>query len=169
MRIIPKHTMMKYIHQSNLIEGYDHRKMDVQAYKAWEFLQEQKKLTHSVICEVQRLITLTQNDMAPEWRGHYRDHARINVTVGNHVPPVYQMVPHHMENFLLDFEQEDSKWMHARFEDVHPFVDGNGRTGRMIMWWQQWRRGEELWMIKAKDRMDYYEWLNETRAKWSGI
>lgn len=169
MKIIPKQTIMRYIHQSNLIEGYDSRKMDAQSYIAWEYLLTQKKISHSVICQTQKLITLKQTDMMPHWRGYYRDIAQINVTVGNHVPPNYQMVPHLMENFILDFNEEDSKWMHARFEDIHPFVDGNGRTGRMIMWWQQLRRGEELWLIKAKDRMDYYQWLNDTRAKWSGI
>jgi Fic family protein len=143
--------------------------MDNQSYIAWEYLLTQKKMTHSVILHTQKLITLKQTDMMPHWRGYYRDLAQINVTVGTHVPPHYGFVKSLMDNFILDFMQNDSKFMHARFEDIHPFVDGNGRTGRMIMWWQQLKRGEELWLIKAKDRMEYYDWLNDMRKQWSRL
>jgi Fic family protein len=157
--------MLKYIHQSNLIEGYNDRKMDAQSLLAWDYLKEIDMLTHTVICKLQKMITLPQDNLQPNWRGYYRSVARINVTVGLHTPPGYQFVESLMSNWLLDLDKTDSKINHVKFEDIHPFVDGNGRTGRMLMWWQQLKRGEKLWLIKARDRMEYYEFLEEARKQ----
>lgn len=171
--MISKSKIKKLIRESNLIEGYDDPKMDAQSLVAWEFLQDVAldQLSHSCIMRVQKIITLTQTDLLPNQRGYYRGMAGndINVKVGNHTPPNYSMVKFRMANWVMDQQDEESKWNHYLFEDIHPFVDGNGRTGRMIMWWQQDKRGEEPWLILAKDRQAYYDWLNECRLKVAGI
>lgn len=165
-----KQQIKKLIHQSNLIEGIDDPKEDEQSLHTWNWLTEQPDIDLYVIRKVQKMITINQ-DLPPNARGYFRGEAgnNVNVRVGNHIPPNYNMVPILMENFILDLKEEDSKWMHARFEDIHPFLDGNGRTGRMIMWYDQVQREEDVWFILADNRQAYYQWLNQTREKWSGM
>lgn len=38
-------------------------------------------------------------------------------------------------------------------------VDGNGRTGRMLMWWQEIQQGKEPTLITFNNRREYYDWF----------
>ena len=50
--------------------------------------------------------------------------------------------------------------IHFRFEDIHPFADGNGRAGRMLALWELYRRGFDTHHIFA---VDEYYWENRPR------
>jgi Fic family protein len=152
-------TLTDYVRESNAIEGiYDEAEID-RSMVAWEYLENlEAKLTHGIICRVQKVITLHQA-LQPHQRGYYRDLSQTNVTVGNYLPPHYAMVQGLMDNWLLDYEELGPWKAHARFESIHPFVDGNGRTGRMLMWWQELQRGEKPTLIKATERQTYYDRL----------
>jgi fido (protein-threonine AMPylation protein) len=53
------------------------------------------------------------------------------------------------------------KW-HIKFEKIHPFVDGNGRTGRIIMNKQRMRLGLPIEIIHVgQEQMEYYKWFRE--------
>jgi Fic family protein len=59
--------------------------------------------------------------------------------------------------------------IHGRFEDIHPFADGNGRTGRALALWDLYRRGFDSHHIFSVDevywenRPRYYAALDSTR------
>jgi Fic family protein len=106
--------------------------------------------------------------------GCYRN---MRVRVADHVPPPPAEVPGLMAE-LLDWWNRDSvQWsavitsaiLHYRFEEIHPFADGNGRTGRMLALWELFRRGFDTHHIFSvdefywEDRPQYYAALQLVR------
>jgi Fic family protein len=107
--------------------------------------------------------------------GRYRS---IAVRVGSHVPPPPADVSGLMFE-LLDWWNTrardlspvlSSAILHYRFEDIHPFADGNGRTGRALALWELYRRGFDTHHIFSvdefywEDRPRYYAALEAVRT-----
>lgn len=153
------YDMANHIHNSNLIENIDSEREDAQSLQAWSFLIMHPQLTHGVICQLQKMITINQSHLAPDQRGYYRDRSQINVTVGRRTCPAYQDVPHMMDDWILG-QHRDPKAQHIKFEVIHPFVDGNGRTGRMLMWWMEFKQGKEPTLLDIEERQKYYGWFS---------
>lgn len=157
--------LRELIRQSNLIEGIVGVPEMDQSEVAWNWLYDwNMPLNHGAICKVQKIITINQTDLRPDQRGYYRDLSHTNVRVGNHVPPPWPDVKARMDNWLEDYQRVTPWEAHADFEFIHPFVDGNGRTGRMLMWWQELKAGGTPTMILAADRADYYRRLEKGRG-----
>lgn len=64
-------------------------------------------------------------------------------------------------------EEQYAKHTHVMFEYIHPFIDGNGRTGRILYNIHRLKLGMPLHVIKADypapfgDQIAYYQWFNE--------
>lgn len=154
--------MFDHIHNSNLIENIDDADEDEQSLAAWDYLCGQKNLSHAAIKETQRLITSNQTDLPNSDKGEYRSVSKTNVWIGRRAAPGWELVALLMDNYLLDMSNlraADPKAMHIRFENIHPFRDGNGRTGRMLMWWHERALGLEPTLIRFEDRPAYYRWF----------
>lgn len=151
--------MDQHIHHSNLIEGFDSERADRDSMTAWKWLIKQESLSHGIIRKLQKRLTTFQTDMRPDWRGYYRDLSMQRVWVGGRegYPPGF--IKPAMEEWLEKCTDADPKQAHIEFEKIHPFVDGNGRTGRMLMWWMEIKQGKEPTLIKYEDRFDYYAWF----------
>jgi Fic family protein len=152
--------MNDHIRNSNLIENIDSEAEDQQSLLAWQFLCEQKEITHGIICKIQKIITIRQKDLKPYERGYYRDISMKEVSIAGNMAPSYRMIEGLMGNYVLDmkeYETHDPLEMHIRFEKIHPFVDGNGRTGRMLMWWHEMMLGRGPTLIEFNSREEYYE------------
>ena len=54
-------------------------------------------------------------------------------------------------------EMERIAWFHLNFEGIHPFIDGNGRTGRLILNFDLMQHGYPPINVKFTDRKRYYE------------
>lgn len=110
---------------------------------------------------IRQIHTLVLMDRAEE-RGVYR---RIPVQImgAYHVPPEPMLVPEMMEGLIAEFSQsrlhpiENAALFHLKFEGIHPFIDGNGRTGRLIMNLFLMQSGYPPVNVKFADRKRYYE------------
>lgn len=121
---------------------------------------EKTLLTEKVIKDIHSLVLI--DDAAN--RGLYR---RLPVTIigASHVPPQPYLVPVQMEQLLKDYAEhkkthhiiESIAEFHLRFEGIHPFIDGNGRTGRLIVNLELLKAGLLPINIKFADRRKYYE------------
>lgn len=133
-----------------------------------------RPLTHEDILALHRLIA--GGVMAQGAAGRYR---QIGVRVGRYVPPPPHEVSGLMRELLDWWNGPSGQWspvitsaiVHFRFEDIHPFADGNGRTGRMLALWELYRRGFDTHHIFSvdeyywEDRPRYYRALQEVRER----
>lgn len=149
----------KHVHESNIIEGFDDYDVDTQSLLAWDWLRRKKVITHEVIQELNKRLTAHQEDLDDMWRGTYRSRSRVRVYIGGREGAKPSMVQGLMDNWLLDFLTLTPKEAHIRFESIHPFIDGNGRTGRMLMWWHELKLGKKLSLIEKENVDEYYRWF----------
>ena len=102
----------------------------------------------------------TKEDIA----GRFREYL---VRVGNYIAPDWQEVKYLMHN-LINFintsklnPAELSAIAHYRFESIHPFGDGNGRIGRLLMNYILWHNKYPMIIIEKKKRQAYYKALQK--------
>ncbi len=95
-------------------------------------------------------------------RGTYR-RIQVHIVGAAHVPPDPLAVPDEMRALLARLNAsrrhpiEQAALFHILFEAVHPFVDGNGRTGRLLLNFMLMRHGYPPVNIKFSDRRRYYD------------
>lgn len=157
-----KEKILDFLSESNAIEGvYDTRSL-LDAKKAWDYLIKQDVLTTSVVLMTHKILMSHQGTLQTHERGHYR---QCPVYIGGRAALPHFLVPMEMQQWIFETMRAhppvDAKEMHVRYERIHPFVDGNGRTGRMFMNWTRLKRtGEPLLVIKESERGKYYDWFH---------
>ena len=113
---------------------------------------------------------LVLKDIDDENAGRYR---RENVTIkgATHIPPDYLKVPELMEKLVLNYENWNNfhpiiqaALLHGELVKIHPFVDGNGRTSRLLMNLDLMNHGFNPVIIKKEDRLEYYEALDKAHT-----
>ncbi|GHU89536.1 cell division protein Fic [Deltaproteobacteria bacterium] len=117
-------------------------------------------LTERVIKEIHSLVLI--NDFAN--RGVYR-RVPVSISGATHTPPQPYLVPEQMEALMVDYEGikrdkhiiESVAAFHLCFEGIHPFIDANGRTGRLILNFELIRAGLLPVNIKFSERRKYYD------------
>ena len=101
----------------------------------------------------------------PHIAGIFRNH---QVYIANHIPPSPDLIEQEMNNFFLWLKSESVSKLHpielaglAHYwlVHIHPFVDGNGRTARLLMNLILMQSGFPPVTISFSDRLSYYEFL----------
>jgi Fic family protein len=131
-----------------------------------------KTIRHEDLFELHRILAGEVMDQGTA--GSYRT---ISVRVGRHFPPAADDVSALMFELLEWWNKRStglspvlsSAILHYRFEHIHPFADGNGRTGRALALWELYRRGFDRHHIFSvdeyywEDRPAYYAALDAVR------
>lgn len=135
---------------------------------------KKRALRHEDIFELHRLLAHSVMDQGEA--GRYRS---IAVRVGPHMPPAAAEVSGLMFELLQWWNGKSvelspvlsSAILHYQFEWIHPFADGNGRTGRALALWELYRRGFDSHHIFSvdeyywEDRPAYYAALDAVRRE----
>lgn len=157
-------NVKEFLKESNAIEDVYGEDSLKQAERAWEYLVEQDKLTAFVIQKAHWYL-MEHQLLEEKYKGHFRD---VAVWIGGKKAIHYSLVPSFMEVWLEDVATSvlvpgkgggNIKVDHVEFEKIHPFVDGNGRIGRMLMNWERVKVGLPILVIKESEKRDYYKWF----------
>ena len=128
--------------------------------------------TKSEISEwnIKGLHQLVLKGIDDENAGRYRNHDVI-ISGAQHRPPQYIKVPELMEKLIMNYDEWDkyhpivrAALLHGELVKIHPFIDGNGRTSRLVMNMELMRSGCVPVIIKKDNRLKYYEALDKAHT-----
>lgn len=132
-----------------------------------DLIKDSNPITEWNIKSIHQLVLKGIDD---ENAGRYR---RENVTIkgATHIPPDYLKVPELMEKLVLNYENWNdfhpiiqAALLHGELVKIHPFVDGNGRTSRLLMNLDLMNHGYNPVIIRKEDRLEYYEVLDKAHT-----
>lgn len=132
-----------------------------------DLVKENEPISEWNIKNIHQLIL---KDIDNENAGRYR---KENVTIkgATHIPPDYLKVPELMEKLILTYNTWNeyhpiiqAALLHGELVKIHPFVDGNGRTSRLLMNLDLMNNGYNPVIIKKESRLKYYEALDKAHT-----
>lgn len=132
-----------------------------------DLVKDKNPITEWNIKNIHQLIL---KDIDNENAGRYR---KENVTIkgATHVPPDYIKIPELMEKLILNYNTWNeyhpiikAVLLHGELVKIHPFVDGNGRTSRLLMNLDLMNSGYNPVIIKKESRLKYYEALDKAHT-----
>lgn len=131
-----------------------------------QLVSENVEISEKLIRDIHYLVLADKKDD----RGVYR---RIPVRImgAEHEPVQPYLIVPKMEELLERYKNSTEDIVtklarfHIEFEDIHPFIDGNGRTGRLLINLELMKAGYPPIDIKFTDRLNYYEAFDEYHIK----
>ncbi len=143
--------------------------------KAIEFIKQlaQKRKSHQFITEgdIKDIHKIILTSIDETWAGKYRQ-SEVFIRGSNAEFPLPHAIPYAMQEFIrwLESKQDEnpvrlSADAHFKFVSIHPFVDGNGRTARLLMNLILTIYGYPMAVIRNEDRTAYLSTFKEAREK----
>ncbi|MBQ5987903.1 MAG: Fic family protein, partial [Oscillospiraceae bacterium] len=172
------HDQTMYIFETNTI-GFENETVNVDDivetvnhFRCIDYVIEnaEKPLTESFIKALHKMLKTGTSDSRKEWFevGNYK---RFANEVGGRITSAPEEVPVKMKELLTDYSKktnvtiDDIIDFHYRFESIHPFQDGNGRVGRLIMLKECLRYKIVPFIITDDLKMFYYRGLKNWKQE----
>ncbi len=102
--------------------------------------------------------------------GKYRNE-NVRIKGANHIPPDYLIIPELMNKLIINYQSWNkyhpiikAALLHGELVKIHPFVDGNGRTSRLVMNLSLMNSGYVPVIIKKEKRLEYYNALDKAHT-----
>ena len=134
-------------------------------YELNHSLKNNGKLGNGIIIKINELINKNIKDTTGFRKG------KVFIKGADFVPPEPFLVPSKMSELLYNYENSDLPLIenianfHINFEHIHPFEDGNGRTGRVLINHELISSGEIPIVIPEERRIEYFEYLAKGKLK----
>ena len=172
------HDQTRYIFETNTIEAPDDSvNVDdiletVNHFRCIDLVidQARRPLTETMIRQLHLILKSGTADSRKSWF-HVGSYKQLANEVGGRKTTAPKDVPGAMKELLADYRKQETVTLddlldfHFRFESIHPFQDGNGRVGRLILFKECLRNGIVPFIIEDDMKMYYYrglhEWKNE--------
>jgi fido (protein-threonine AMPylation protein) len=158
-----------FLRESNNIEDeWDDMALQ-DAIEAWEWVKEKDVLTEKNIKYMHKLLMRSRSTIDAAWKGIYRIQ---DVWIGGNLV-TWQSIAKKMSHWIMNAndivvngQEENKDFLHKRIQDhhvayekIHCWLDGNGRSGRILMNWQRIKLGLPILVIKEKEKQKYYSWF----------
>ena len=125
-------------------------------------ISENKQLDEYIVKDIHSI--LMENILVG---GVYRN-VEVRITGAKHKPPAPSEMYYQIKEFFSNINSKSdlnpielAAWTHAEFVKIHPFIDGNGRTSRLIMNYQLMKNEFLPVSINTEDRLEYFNLLEE--------
>lgn len=133
-----------------------------------EIVQKKEPLSEWQIKNLHRLVLKGIDD---EYAGVYRDQ-QVFISGAKHTPPAPLLIHERMDQLMGWYNTEGIKlhpvvrgtMLHAIFVGIHPFIDGNGCTSRLLLNLELMKDGYPPVVIKVENRLAYYEALDKAHT-----
>ena len=172
------HDQTRYIFETNTIgiEGESVRVDDIiettNHFRCIDLIidRAEERLTESLIKELHLILKSGTSDSRKDWFT-VGDYKRLPNEVGGNETTAPEDVHREIKALLKEYNGkkrksfEDIIDLHQRFEAIHPFQDGNGRVGRLVMFKECLANGYVPFIITDELKMFYYRGLRE----WNNI
>ena len=168
------HAQTRYIFETNTIgvEGESIRVDDIiettNHFRCIDLIidRAEERLSESLIKELHSILKMGTSDSRKDWFvvGEYK---RLPNEVGGNETTAPEDVHREMKVLLKEYNSkkqksfEDIVDLHQRFESIHPFQDGNGRVGRLVVFKECLANGYVPFIITDELKMFYYRGLRE--------
>lgn len=156
-------SMREHLEAINHAEAIDYIK---------DFAKNGIEISERTIKEIHALVL---HGINRENAGRYRS-VPVMISGSTHVPPQPYLLEKQMEDFIIKFREMEAEkvhpvliaaFLHDELVRIHPFIDGNGRTSRLLMNLYLLRNGFTLVALKGnnEEKISYYKALEASHTE----
>jgi len=121
---------------------------------------------------IKNIHSLILKDIDNKNAGKYRNE-NVIISGAGHIPPNHVLLQELMQKLIIEYKKEWNEFhpvikaclLHGEFVKIHPFIDGNGRTARLLLNFELMKNGYTPIIITKTRRAEYYDALDYAHTK----
>lgn len=144
-----------------IYEAINHKKALELVFKS---IQTKTELNEKLIQDINQIICKDIKDTVG-----YRK-VQVFIQGSEHIPPTPEKIPNLMMYYVYNYNNDEQDLFiklaryHIEFEKIHPFEDGNGRTGRLLLNYELIKNNMVPIVISKEDRIKYFEFIRNNNT-----